>query len=180
MIRNTAVKALITAAAMMVVALVIDQYFRNQARSLQYLAYLVYAAGIAWVMIPPAHASRQSLGFGQLFSTGFRCFVLVTLLMVVFTWLFMKMRPEIKSESLTEIRKELSRQPDLTPDDAEKNMNRAIKYYDVMMVSMAIFGYLSTGALITVLLALGITVFRKKVEMPPLASDEQRAFKSDK
>jgi len=180
MIRNTAIKALITAAAMMVVALVIDRYFRTQAPGLQYLAYLIYAAGIAWVMIPPALAGGRSPGFGQLFSTGFRCFVLVTLLMVAFTWLFMKMRPEIKSESLSEIRKELSKQPDLTPDDAEKNMDRATKYYDVMMVSMAIFGYLSTGALITALLALVISVFRKKNEMLPLASDEQRAYKIDK
>jgi hypothetical protein len=162
MMKSPAAKATITAAAMMVTALIIDHYFKNNSGNLQYLTYLVYAAGIAWVMIPFAGANNFNPGFGQLFSAGFRCFIVVTLLMVVFTYVFLRLKPEIRQQAMAAFRNEWSKQPDLTPAEAEKNLTAATKYFDIMMISMAIFGYLFTGALLTALTALGIRIFHAK------------------
>lgn len=162
MIRTPMAKALITAAAMMATALFIDYRMKSEPGNWQYLAYLIYAAGIGWTMIPHARANQFELRFGQLFTSGFRCFILVTLLMVAFTFAFLRFRPEIKQQAMESYRNEMTQQPDLTPAEAEKNLNGAIKYFDIMMLSMAIFGYLSTGALFTLLVALFITLIYKR------------------
>ncbi len=154
-------KALITAAAMMATALLIDYRLKSEPGNWQYIAYLIYAAGIGWTMIPHAKANQFNLSFGQLFTSGFRCFILVTLLMVAFTFAFLRFKPEIKQQAMDSYRNEMTKQPDLTPAEAEKNLNGAIKYFDIMMLSMAIFGYLSTGALFTLLIGLFIKLTNK-------------------
>lgn len=162
MMKPATVKALVTAAAMMITALIIDHYFKNKSGNLQYLTYLFYAAGIIWVMVPFAQSNNFNPGFGQLFSAGFRCFIVVTLLMVLFTYGFLQSKPEIRQQALAELRSQSLKQPDLTPAEAEKNLAAASKYFDIMMVSMAIFGYLFTGALLAALTALAIRIFHSK------------------
>lgn len=171
MIRNPMAKALITAAMMIAVALLIDYRLKNHTSNWQYLAYLIYAAGIGWVMIPHAKANHFNLSFGQLFSSGFRCFILITLLMVGFTFAFLHFKPAIRQEAMDNYRNELAKQPDLTPAEAEKNIAGATKYFDIMMLSMAIFGYLFTGALITLLIALLIIVIYKGKNNPQFSPE---------
>ena len=171
MIRNPMAKALITALTMMATALIINYRLNNQPGNWQYLAYLIYAAGIGWVMIPHAKANHFNLSFGQLFSSGFRCFILVTLLMVAFTYAFLRSKPEIRQEAMDSYRNELAKQPDLTPAEAEKNLSGATKYFDLMMLSMAIFGYLFTGALFTLLIALLIKMIHNGNKSPSFARE---------
>ncbi len=156
---SPAIKGLITGALMLAAALGL-YYTKQPADSpLQYIVYLVYGAGIAWTLVSyrrsPAYASK----FGSLFSQGFRCFIVVTLIMVSFTGIFSKMHPEFAEEAAIAYKAELLEQKnksDLTPDQIEEQAASFQKSYTVQMVSFAIFGYLVIGVIITAAIAAAI------------------------
>ena len=86
---SPAIKAVITAGLMIVASLLIDKWHEVLDLRIQYLVYLLYLGGIIWSLM----ATRGN--FGQLFSTGFRHFIVVTILMVCFTYVFVKTHPEL-------------------------------------------------------------------------------------
>ena len=63
---------------------------------LQYLIYVIYAAGIVWTIYEFSKTEENLNKFGAFFLQGFKCFIVITLLMVVFTFVFNKMHPEFK------------------------------------------------------------------------------------
>lgn len=128
--------------------------------SLQYLTYGVYLAGIIWALNDFKKSAAENKTFKNYFSEGFRCFIVVALIMVAFTFLFMKLHPEIISQMGESYRKELSGKGNYTPAEIEQKIVQGKKYYIAMLVSGATFWYLAMGALIT--LAGSIVLLRKK------------------
>ncbi len=142
-------KGLITGAAMIIVSLLIYTYLRNFDNSLQYIVYLIYAVGIFWSINGFKKQQEEPVKFGQLFSQGFKCFIVVTLIMVLFTFVFMQMHPELKEQMSIAYKAELIKQGNYTPNEMTTMVAKAKENYVVMLVSMAIFGYLIIGAVAT-------------------------------
>lgn len=159
---SPAIKGLITSILMIIVALFIDQ-FKNQVQpSVQYLIYLIYALGIFWVLIvykrSPEYTGKMSTMFGQ----GFRCFIVITLLMVVFTAIFVKMHPEFAEQESQLTREYFIKQGDKTPLQLDELAANAKKQYAITIISVSIFRYLIFGAVITLAIAAFIRLTRSK------------------
>ncbi|MGK2860420.1 MAG: hypothetical protein ACSLE0_00675, partial [Chitinophagaceae bacterium] len=58
---------------------------------LHYSIYFFYAAGIIWALISYSRSPSFTGKFTDLFGQGFRCFIVVTLIMVSFTAIFSMM-----------------------------------------------------------------------------------------
>src|SRR5262245_34165762 len=87
------VKGFITASVMLGLTLYI--YYRKESDSpLSYLLYAIYAAGILWALIEHHKFINSDAKFGELFGQGFRCFIVITLIMVTFTGIFTAAHPE--------------------------------------------------------------------------------------
>lgn len=142
-------KGLITGLLMIGISLGI--YYSGQPfdSPLQYLIYVVYAAGIVWTIHAFTRQEENTHKFGALFLQGFKCFIAVTLLMVVFTFVFNKMHPEFKNEMVKAYTEDLVKKGNSTPAEIVKNIESAKDYYLTMLISGAIFGYLIIGAIIT-------------------------------
>jgi hypothetical protein len=146
---NATKKGLITGLIMIGMSLAI--YYSGQPfdSPLQYLIYAVYAGGIIWTLFEFSKSEENTNKFAAFFLQGFKCFIVIALLMVVFTFVFNKMHPEFKDAMAKAYSDDLIKKGDKTPAEVLKNVEKAKDFYLTMMISGAIFGYLMIGAVIT-------------------------------
>lgn len=156
------IKGLITGIVMIAVGLAL--YYTNQSTNtgLQNISYLIYAGGIFWTLFGYSRSSEYTGKFGDIFLQGFRCFIIVTLVMITYMGVFSKMHPEI-AEEYSKIYKEelLKTQKDRTPKEIEEVAERAKKGYTTALVYSSIFGYLLLGTVFTAAGA-GILLIRRQ------------------
>lgn len=151
-----AVKGLITALLMIVAALIIDRAGNTDSR-IQYFVYLIYGAGICWTLYAKSQQENSNGTFKEHFSTGFRCFIVITLLMVVFTIVFLKMHPEFAEQEAIATKEYYIQKGGKTPAELEELAITAKKRYPVLVISLSIFRYLLIGTGFTVFFALLFT-----------------------
>ena len=146
---SPAIKGLITAALMIVAALFIDTNKNTIDPRAQYLVYAIYAVGIAWTIVAFAR-NNPGAGFGTLFGQGFKCFIVVSLVMVLFTYIFVKAHPEYAEQEAVATREYYIKQGDKVPAEIDDLAAQAKKHYAVTIISVSIFRYLIVGGLVTV------------------------------
>ena len=149
------VKGLITAALMIAVFLGI--YHAGKDAGLQYLVYIIYALGIAWTVVAYRQSTAFTGKFGDIFSQGFKCFIVVTLAIALFYGILNYQHPEFRDEAAVFYREQLLKQKDKLPPDIESEVGTFKKQYVLRLVSGAIFGYLIIGAGVTAVLSALLT-----------------------
>ncbi len=153
-------KGLITGILMIAVSIGIYARLGNFEGQLKFITYAIYIAGIAWTLI--AYSRMEVLKtFKTYFSQGFKCFIMVTFLMVAFTFGFLKMTPAMKEEMAQNYRAELVKAGDKTPAEIETMVLQAKEYYVTLQTSMTIFFYLFVGAVVTILISMILMAIHK-------------------
>ncbi|MBL0232715.1 MAG: DUF4199 family protein [Chitinophagaceae bacterium] len=137
---SPAIKAVITAIIMIAASLLYDKWHEQLNPNLQYFIYLIYLVGIVWTLI------GISGSFGQLFATAFRHFIVVTIFMVSFTFIFIQFHPELAEQEKAATIRYYQEKGDKTPLEIEDIARKAKKQYALAMVSISIFRYLIIGA----------------------------------
>lgn len=156
------IKGLITGVAMLVFALVMFLTKQTAESNLQYVNYVLYAGGILWTVFDYSRSETYTGKFGDIFAQGFRCFVIITLIMVTFTGIFSKMHPEFAEESSVYYKEELLKtEKNRTPAEIEEKVALYKKQFTTGLVSTAIFGYLIMGTIFTAAGA-GILLIRRQ------------------
>lgn len=152
-----AIKGLITAAIM--IAIVLGIYYSGMPANspLQFSIYAVYAIGLVWTLIGYSRSGEYTGRFGDAFNQAFRCFIVVTLSMVLFTAVFNWMHPEFAVESAKYYREDLVKDKDILPTDIDGKVARYKNGYTMMLVYGSIFGYLIIGAAVSAVTSLIIT-----------------------
>lgn len=146
---NATKKGLITGAVMIGLSLLFFYSGQPFDSPLQYVIYVIYAAGIVWALYSFSKSEENTNKFGAFFLQGFKCFIVITLLMVVFTYGFNKMHPEFKEEMVKTYNEDMIKKGNSTPAEISTNIEKAKEFYLTMLISGAIFGYLLIGAVIT-------------------------------
>ena len=154
MMKNLSAKyiGLITSAAMIVASLVLFYIFHFPENGKnQYFIFALYAAGILWSLLSLNKIDNGNKSFKDYFSEGFKVFVVVTLLMAVFTFIFYKMNPQILENSLVEINKFNAKDVNKTPAEVTANAAKLRGIFIPMMIATTTVKNLFLGALITVI-----------------------------
>lgn len=155
------VKGLITGIIMLATTLLLIYTNQPANSGLQYIVYVLYAGGIAWTLIEYSRSDSYTGKFGDIFGQGFRCFIIVTLIMVIFTAVFSLTHPEIAEEAAKHYRADLIKEKNKTPAEIETMVESAKKQFTTSNISLAIFGTLITGSLFTAVGA-GLLLMRRK------------------
>lgn len=150
---SPALKGGITAAAMIAIALITYYSGMPADSNFQYLVYVLYAGGIIWTILAYKNSEKYTGRFWDIFNQGFRCFIIVTLTMVLFTAVFSKMHPEFAEESAKLYKEELVKSNSKTPAEVDEVVKKYKNGYTMMLVYSSIFGYLIIGAVITAVTA---------------------------
>lgn len=156
-----ALKGVIT--GILMITVVLGVYYADRSDSqVQYIIYGIYAAGVIWSLFAFGRSVSYTATFGQYFAQGFRCFIVVTLMMVAFTFVFNKMHPEFAEESAEAYRQELIKNPpkDMLPSEIDKAVIQYKNSYNTVLVYGSIFGYLIIGAGVTAIIS-GLLLLRK-------------------
>lgn len=151
---SATIKGLITGLLMVAVSIGIYLFKGDFDNSLQYITYAVYVAGIIWTLWDYKKRESPGITFKNYFTEGFKCFVTVTFLMVLFTFIFSKIDPTMKELMAVNYRADLMSKGNYTPAEIDSMVQKAKDYFNIMLTSMAIFGYLVIGAMVTVITSL--------------------------
>lgn len=147
------IKGLITGIAMILVSVIIYYIKGNFENKLQYITYSIYVSGIVWTLITFSKLPGHSNKFGAYFSQAFKCFIVVTLLMVVFTAVFLLTQPQLKEEMAVIYKTELVKNGNYTLPEIAERVKLAKKSFFPSLVMGAVFGYLVIGAMVTAITA---------------------------
>ncbi|MFN8305429.1 MAG: DUF4199 domain-containing protein [Ferruginibacter sp.] len=147
-------KGLITGSLMILASLVFFYAGLPAQSPVQLLIYIIYTGGIVWSVYTYQPAEAKDNKFGSYFLQGFKCFIVVTLLMVLFTIVFNKMHPEFSTQMAEAYKAELKQKGNKTPAEIEKAIDDMKNYYLPMLISSAVFGYLIMGAVISLVASL--------------------------
>ena len=142
-------KGLITGIAMIATSFFIYASKGNFENKLQYITYSLYVVGIIWALADFSKKAGNEEKFGSYFLQGFKCFIVVDLLMVLFTIVFMMMHPEIKEEAGMFAKEDLIKQGNRTPAEIEEKIQMAKKSFMLVMIMATVFWYLVIGAMVT-------------------------------
>jgi hypothetical protein len=144
-------KGLITGASMILLSIVLYLVKRDFNNELQYIVYAVYVTGILWTLLIFKKETKDPLTFKSLFAEGFKCFIVVTLLMVLFTLIFILLHPEMKEQMVAYMKADSINKKDLTQADIDNAIESAKKFFLTFQLMIAVIGYLAIGTFITVL-----------------------------
>jgi Protein of unknown function (DUF4199) len=147
---NATKKGLITGIVMIGLALLLYYVLKlplNQKD--QYALFTVYIAGIAWSLIAYKQSDATEKNFKSYFSTGFKTFIVVTLLMVLYTFIFFKFNTTYRDAGIAENNAMLLKEGNHTAAEIESNANQLKQIFMPVMMGIATFKYLILGALVT-------------------------------
>lgn len=147
---DATIKGLITGFAMIALSLFLFYGIKLPVNGRdQFLVLTLYVAGIAWSLFTYKKNNTSSKSFKDYFATGFKTFIVVTLLMVIYTVVFYKFNTQIREIGIAENNELLVKEGNHTPAEIEKNATKIRSIFLPMMIGLTTFKYLIIGALVS-------------------------------
>jgi Protein of unknown function (DUF4199) len=146
---SATIKGLITGLAMVALSLVFVLLKQQPTGLPQYLIYIIYTLGIVWTLLIFHKNNTEALTFKPYFSEGFKCFIVVTLLMVIYTFVFFKIDHTYQDAMASQLRQDLVKTGNATPVEIDKQVSTMKANFALLYTGGAVFFYLFIGALVT-------------------------------
>lgn len=119
----------------------------------QFIALTIYTAGVVWSLIAFKTAAAEEKKFKDYFQTGFKTFIVVTLLMVIYCMVFYNFNTGIRDAWIADNNQMLLKEGNHMPAEIAENAKKMKTMFLPMMVGINLFKYLIIGVLITVITA---------------------------
>lgn len=159
---TAAQKGIATGIAMIAAGLILFYQKVDPYSPLNFISYFLFGLGIVWALFPYSKQQQAPVSFGFLFNQGFRCFIVVTLIMALYTYVFYKGNEQLINEKAALTRTELLKtEKNRTPQEIDTMIESGKKNFAIMATSVTIFQYLLIGAVVTAATA-GILSLQKK------------------
>ncbi len=117
----------------------------------EFIIYAVYIAGILWSLFDYKKTAPANAKFKDYFSAGFKTFIVVVLIMVLFTFIFYKFNLQLRDGPIEENNRLLLKEGNKTPAEIAANAEQLKKLFMPVMIGIATFKYLFLGALISLI-----------------------------
>ena len=156
-------KGIITGLLMVAIglALAFQDEKEGTAPAWQYAGTVVYALGIVWSVVAYAAKNKDSR-FGELFQQGFRCFIVATLILAVYTFAYWKANPQQIDKIIEASKQErIQTAQDRTPAEIDQEAQQTRKYFIPFNISGMIFSNLLIGAVVTMATAGSLSLRNK-------------------
>jgi len=141
---------------------------------------VLFIAGIIWSLLDFHHSPKYSATkFKDYFSEGFKTFIIVTLMMVLYTGVFYKLNPSIVEAVISSNEALVLQMGDKTPAEISENSNKLRSIFMPMTISLTTVTYLFFGAITTLIgsiflkNALGIASKTNPNENPSLMPQDE-------
>lgn len=128
-----------------------------------WLAYIPFVVGIVLNANAFSKANDGFVTFKSVFGSGFKASMIVTLLMVVWSVVYIYAFPEMKEKAIEAAREAAMKQPNVTDEALDMSISLMRKGYSTMIISVALFGNLFMGVVFSLI---GAGIAPKKGERP--------------
>lgn len=160
---NSTIKGVIT--GILIILVFIGGYFSKNPdlqKSLGYIAPIIYGLGIVWAIVSYSK-TMENPSFGNLFSQGFKCFVVVTLFITLYYIIFYKLNPDIIAQNAAATREYLLKnEKNRTPQEIETMVTSSKSNFITVMTSLTLFQNLIIGAIVSAATAGVLSLSKKK------------------
>ena len=154
---------LIIAALMILASIILFYGFGRAPKDPAHLIVMgIYVVGICWSLLSLNPVEGEPLKFKQYFSQGFKTFIIVTLLMVIFTAIFYKLNPQIIDAFISENEALVAQGRDKTPAEIKANSDSLRSIFMPMTISLTTVVYLGLGALTSLVCGMILSNRQKK------------------
>ena len=118
----------------------------------QYVVLGLYITGMFWVLLSGKY-QVESPDIKKLFSEGFKAFIVITLFMALYTFIFYRFNPQILENGISESNAIIISQGDKTEMEIKENAEKLRDIFMPMMLSINIIKYIFLGAIISIVSA---------------------------
>jgi len=112
-----------------------------------WISYLVIIGGLIFFINQYGKSRNNNVGFGDLFSYGFKATAVLTLVFVLFLVILSFVYPELKEKAMEAARVQMENQKGATDSDIERGMNLMNKYFWAFMIGGMMLGFAFIGAI---------------------------------
>lgn len=145
-------KGVITSVIMIILSVLLFYAFHLPVNGYNQLSVLaVFVIGLLWSQVSLKLSSAATPRFRDLFSEGFKTFIVVALLMVIYAFIFYKLNPQILEGVIKENAALAVKEANHTPAEIADNSNKLRGIFMPMTISISTIKYLLLGALISVI-----------------------------
>ncbi len=139
---------IITAVVMIVASLLFFYVLKFPVNSnSQFIVWTIYIAGVAGSLLYYKNKSEEPKSLKNYFTQAFKCFIVVTLLMAIYTFIFYKMNPQILETAIIDNNKLILAEGNRTPMEIAENESKLRDIYIPMMLAVHTVKNLFLGAL---------------------------------
>lgn len=132
----------------------------------QFIPLLLFAVGLAFAILRYHHNLPGAQPFKEYFSEGFKMFIIVTLLMVIYTFAYHKFNPQVIDDFLRENNALLLKEGTRTPEEIAKFDKDFRSSFMPSLIAFTTIKFLVMGSLISLVFAAFLSSKRKS-EMSP-------------
>jgi hypothetical protein len=128
-----------------------------------YVTYLPFLAGIILNALAYSKANDHYVTFGNVFSSGFKASAIITLMLLVWSFISLWVFPEMKEKAIEMASERMSSQ-NMSEEQIDQTMEMTKKYMTLFMVMGVVFGTMFFGLIFSLL---GAAIAKKKGNTPP-------------
>jgi len=108
---------------------------------------VVFIGGVGWSLLGFHHSPKAvNAKFKDYFAEGFRTFIIITLIMVIYTAVFYKLNPQILEKVIKDNEALILQAGDKTPAEISENSAKLRSIFMPMTISITTVTYLIFGA----------------------------------
>jgi hypothetical protein len=133
-VTSPVLKGLLIALLLIVISVVSYATNQSDASWNKWASNIILLGGIIVSCIIYANQNNGNVTFGNVFANGFKTGAVVTCLMIVFTVLFITLKPEIKELAMEKAREGMAQKQNVSEADAEKGMEIMSKFFYPIMI----------------------------------------------
>ncbi|MBS1747834.1 MAG: DUF4199 domain-containing protein [Bacteroidetes bacterium] len=163
-ITSPQVKGLVIALILIVTGLVV--YFIDGMKhpELNYIQYAIFLAGIIWACISYSNQLNANVTFGNLFAHGFKTTAVITVIILVYTILAMKVIfPDMIDKSIEMTREKMEAEGKATDEQIQQGLTMMKDHFVTFAAVGVIVGFAIMGAISSLI---GAAVAKKKPKDP--------------
>lgn len=117
----------------------------------QFVVLGVFVIGVIASLLIFHKNIAEPQSFKTYFAEGFKAFIVATLIMVLFTFIFYKLNPQIMENGIAENNLLIQAEGNHTPQEIEGNSQKLRDIFIPMMLGITTVKYLILGALISLI-----------------------------
>jgi hypothetical protein len=143
------------------VILIVTDQMQNQ--KVGWIGTIVMIIALAYFVIAYGNSKSNTLGFGELFSFGFKSSAFATIIILAFQVIYNLLFPELQDKIIDFTRQKMMEDPRVTEEAVEKGLAFVKKGYWPFLIGGTIFSTLFSGLIASLL---GAAITKKKPQTP--------------